>query len=109
MVFNGNFGEAIFARRAKTGTSETSMLMHKILAVLLWVLAAFVLFTLCAVWIIDAPSGMVSAWGILPFFWSAAVLAVLGHNVAQRWAPVSRYLARHRSLAGPRTGAELPG
>ncbi len=34
------------------------MLMHRILAVLLWVLAAaFAAFAICAVWIIDAQSG----------------------------------------------------
>lgn len=85
------------------------MLMHKILAALLWVLAAVVLFALCAVWIIDAQSGMVSAWVILPFFWSAAVLSVLVHYLAQWRTPIAGYLARHRPLAGRRAGAELPG
>jgi prepilin signal peptidase PulO-like enzyme (type II secretory pathway) len=84
------------------------MLMHKILTALLWVLAAFVLFALCAVWIIDAQSGMVSAWVILPFFWSAAILSVLGRYLAQWRDPVIRYLARHKPLAGPGAGAELP-
>lgn len=92
-----------------TWTSETSMLMHRILAVLLWVLAAIAAFAISAVWIIDAQSGMVSAWVILPFFWSAAVLSILGHYLAQWRPPIARYLARHRPLAGPRAGAELPG
>ena len=92
-----------------TWTSETSMLKHRILAVLLWVLAAIAAFAISAVWIIDAQSGMVSAWVILPFFWSAAVLSILGHYLAQWRPPIARYLARHRPLAGPRAGAELPG
>lgn len=83
------------------------MLMHKILAALLWVLAAFVLFALCGMWIIDAQSGTVSAWVILPFFWSAAVLSVFGHYLALCREPLMRFLARHRP-AGPRVGAELP-
>ena len=85
------------------------MLMHKISALLLWTFAAAVAFAVCAVWFADAQRGSVSAWVILPFFWSAAVLAAVGHYLAQWWAPLARYLARHRPLAGPRTGAELPG
>ena len=85
------------------------MLMHRISAALLWTLAAVVAFAVCAVWIADAQRGVVSAWVILPFFWSAAVLAVVGHHLAQWLGPLARYLARHRPLAGPRAGAELPG
>ena len=84
------------------------MRVHKIMAALLWVFAAFVLFALCALWIIDAQSGMVSAWIILPFFWSAAVLSVVGHYLAQWRDPVIRYLARHRALAAPRADAGQP-
>lgn len=85
------------------------MRMHRIVAALLWTLAAAVAFAVCAVWVADAQRGAVGAWVILPFFWSAAVLAVAGHYLAQWRAPLARYLARHRPLAGPRTGAELPG
>ncbi len=85
------------------------MLMHRISAALLWTLAAVVAFAVCAVWIADAQRGVVSAWVILPFFWSAAVLAVVGHHLAQWLAPLARNLARHRLLPRPRTGAELPG
>ena len=85
------------------------MLMHRISAALLWTLAAVVAFAVCAVWIADAQHGVVSAWVILPFFWSAAVLAVVGNYLAQWRAPLARYLARYRLLARPRTGAELPG
>jgi hypothetical protein len=86
-------------------TSEISMLLNRISAALLWILAAPVAFAIGAVWIADAQSGVVSAWVILPFFWSAAVLVAVGHYVAQWRAP----LARHKSLADPRGSAELPG
>ena len=66
------------------------MLMHSISAALLWTLAAVFAFAVCAVWIADAQSGVVSAWVVLPFFWSAAVLAVVGHHLAQWLAPLSR-------------------
>ena len=84
------------------------MLMHKILAALLWVLAALVLFALCGMWIIDAQSGTVSAWVILPFFWSAAVLSVFGHYLALCREPFMRFFARHKPLAGSRASVELP-
>lgn len=84
------------------------MLMHRISAALLWTLAAFVLFALCAAWIIGAQSGMVSAWVILPFFWSAAILSMLGHYLARWRAPVIRYLARYKPLADSRASVELP-
>ena len=85
------------------------MLMHRISAALLWTLAAVVAFAVCAVWIADAQRGVVSAWVILPFFWSAAVLAVVGNHLAQWLGPLARYRARPRLLRRPRTGAELPG
>lgn len=85
------------------------MLMHRISAALLWTLAAVIAFAVCAVWIADAQRGVVSAWVILPFFWSAAVLAVVGHHLAQWLAPVIRHIAGHRLLARHRTDAELPG
>ena len=84
------------------------MLMPRILAVLLWPLAVVVVFAVCAYWIVDAQSGKISAWVILPFFWGAALMAVVAHYVAQWRDPISRYLASHKPLAGPRPGAELP-
>jgi Flp pilus assembly protein protease CpaA len=77
------------------------MRMQRIAAALLWTLAAVVAFAVCAVWIADAQSGIVSAWVILPFFWSAAVLAVVGHHLAQWLAPVIRQIAGHKLRAGP--------
>jgi hypothetical protein len=54
-------------------------------------------------------SGRIGAWALVVLYWGAAVLAALVHYIAQRQDPVDRYLARHRPLAGPRPGAELPG
>jgi prepilin signal peptidase PulO-like enzyme (type II secretory pathway) len=76
------------------------MLMHRISAAVLWTLAGGVAFAVCAVWIADARSGTVSAWIILPFFWSAAVLAAVGHYLAKWRLPVARYLAGHKLRAG---------
>ena len=94
---------------AGLGTQGTDMLMHRIAAAVLWILATITSFAICAWWITDAQSGMVSAWVILPFFWSAALLSVLVHYAVQWRDPIGRYLARHKPLAGPRQGAELPG
>jgi hypothetical protein len=88
--------------------------MPRLLAAALWSLAAA--FAVCAFWIVGAQSGMVSAWVILPFFWSAAVLAVLGRYLAQTGASMAhylaqrfvRYLARSRPLGGSGARAGLP-
>lgn len=85
------------------------MLLHRLSAVVLGILAFIAAFTVCAKWIVDAQTGMASAWIIVPFFWGAAILAVLVNYLAQWRSPVARYLARHRPLAGPREGVELPG
>ena len=85
------------------------MLLHKFLAVVLWPLAVLTALVVCAWWIVDTQSGKISAWAILPFFWGAALVAVVAHYVAQWRDPVIRYLVRHKPLTGPRSGAELPG
>ncbi|MBX9589161.1 MAG: hypothetical protein K2X43_07645 [Hyphomonadaceae bacterium] len=84
------------------------MLMPRVWVALIWVLAAAAVFSMCAVWIVDAHSGMVGAWTLLAFFWSAALLSVLGHYLVKWRDPVARYLARRKPLAGPRRGAQLP-
>lgn len=83
------------------------MLMRRLLALLISVVAFVAAFAVCAIWIFDA--GMASAWIIVPFFWSAAGLALLMHYLAQLRSPIARYLARRRPLAGPRAGVQLPG
>jgi hypothetical protein len=56
-----------------------------------------------------AQGGLMAAWALVLFFWGAAGLAALAQATIQRQDPMSRYLSRHRPLAGPRPGAELPG
>jgi hypothetical protein len=85
------------------------MQLHKILAAMLWPLAVLVAFAIGTMWVVDTQSGKISAWAILPFFWGAAVLAIVVHYLAQWRDPLNRYLTRHKPLAGPRPGAELPG
>ena len=81
----------------------------KILAALLWILAAATAFAICAIWITNVQDGMISAWVILPFFWSAALLSVLGHLLVQWRGPIASTLARLKPLAGLRANSELPG
>jgi hypothetical protein len=85
------------------------MLLHKVLRAVIWPLAALAAFAMCALWFADTHGGKVSAWAILPFFWGAALVALVVHHLGQLRDPISRYLARHKPLAGPRPGAEIPG
>jgi hypothetical protein len=83
--------------------------LHKILAAMLWPLAVLLAFAMAVIWVVDVQSGKLSAWAILPFFWGAAIVAIVVHYLGQWRDPLTRYLARHKPLAGPRPGAELPG
>jgi hypothetical protein len=85
------------------------MLLQRILNAALWLGAVAAGLVICAVWLVDTQSGKISAWAILPFFWGAAAFAVLVHYLGQLRDPIGRYLSRHKPLAGPRPGAELPG
>jgi hypothetical protein len=85
------------------------MLLHKFLAALLWPVAVCAIIAVMGLWLVDTQSGKISAWAIVPFFWGAALLAGVVHYVGQLRDPIGRYLARHKPLAGPRPGAELPG
>ena len=78
------------------------MRMHRIVAALLWTLAAAAAFVVCTVWIADAQRGAVGAWVILPFFWSAAVLAVAGRTAPALTRLVSE-VVRRLDEAGSRT------
>jgi hypothetical protein len=85
------------------------MLLQRILGAALWLAAGAAVLIVYVVWLVDAESGKVSAWAMLPFFWGAALVAALAHYLSQLRDPVSRYMARRKPLAGPRPGAELPG
>ena len=57
--------------------------------------------------VLAAQSGRISAWTLAPFFWCAALLAAV-MQYARRQSALTRYRSRHRALAGPRPGAQLP-
>jgi hypothetical protein len=84
------------------------MSLRDILRAGLWSLATLAIFLGC-VWFADPQTGKVGAWAIVPFFWGGAAVAAGAHLIAQWRDPLVRYLARHKPLAGPRPGAELPG
>ncbi len=85
------------------------MSLRNVLRAAMGPLATLAIFAACVFWFADTESGKVGAWVILPFFWGGAIVAVGVHHLAQLRDPLTRYLARHRPLAGPRPGAELPG
>lgn len=84
------------------------MWMHRGFAALLWLLAAAAAFAISAVWVVDAQSGKMSAWALVPIFWGAALVAVLVHYLSLGGDALTRYLHHHKPLSGPRPGAELP-
>ena len=85
------------------------MSLRNVVRVVVWPLATLAMSAACVLCFAGTEGGKVGAWVILPFFWGGAVVAVGVHQLAQLRDPLSRYLARHRPLAGPRAGAELPG
>ncbi len=85
------------------------MSLRKVVLAMLWPLAIVAILAVSVASLPDIQGGKVSAWMILPFFWGGAAVAVGVHQLAQLRDPIGRYLARHKSLAGPRPGAELPG
>jgi hypothetical protein len=82
---------------------------RKVVLAMLWPLATVAILAVTVASLPDLQSGKVGAWIILPIFWGGAAVAVGVHRLAQLRDPIGRYLARHKSLAGPRPGAELPG
>jgi hypothetical protein len=84
------------------------MSLRQRLAALLWLLAAAGGFALSTLWVIASPSGQMSAWALVPLVWTAALLALVAHNLNQ-YAMRRRYFSQQRPMAGPRPGAELPG
>ena len=84
------------------------MRMHRIVAALLWTLAAAAAFAVCAVWIADAQRGAVRRVG------DTALLLERRRSGRGRPLPgavagtASPLFARHRPLAGSRASVELP-
>ncbi len=72
-------------------------------------LAVVCLVALAAAFAVAGEGGRAGVWALILFYWGTALLMVLVHHLAGRQDAVSRYLARHEPLAGPRPGSELPG
>jgi 4-amino-4-deoxy-L-arabinose transferase-like glycosyltransferase len=87
---------------------ETIMSMRQRVMAVLWLIGAAAALTLSTLWAIAASNGKVSAWALVAFVWSAALLAGLAHHLTQP-DQLDRYRSRRKPLAGPRPGAELPG
>jgi hypothetical protein len=85
------------------------MSLRKVVLTMLWPFAIVAIIAVSVASLPDIQNGKVSAWMILPFFWGGAAVAVGVRQLAQLRDPIGRYLARHKPLAGPRPGAELPG
>lgn len=79
------------------------------LKTLAWLLAAAGLAAASAQWILSAHTVAGGRLALAPFALSAALLATLILARGQRRNSRTRYRARHKPLAGPRPGAELPG
>src|SRR5262245_49722030 len=91
----GGFGD-------KKREREMIMSRHRGLAVALWVLAAAAAFAIGAAWADDARSGKITPWALVALFWSAALVSVLIHYLAQGPVLLSRY--RHEPPAAPSVG-----
>ncbi len=63
------------------------MSMHERLAVLLWLLGAAAAMAITALWALGARDGQVSAFALVPFMWSVALLAGFIHHWRQTPKP----------------------
>ena len=77
-------------------------------ALLAGLLAAAAIFAVSTLWVIAGRGGHLSAWAVIPFFWSAVLLAGVAHALRQLPGTLTGYRRHHRPLAGPREGAQLP-
>lgn len=84
------------------------MTMHRGLTALLWLVAGVGMLAAAGIWAADVQSGKISAFVLVAFFWVAALMAVVVHYLSQGADALTRYRLYHKSLAGPRAGAELP-
>jgi hypothetical protein len=74
------------------------MSMRERLAVLLWALGAAAAMAITAFWVLAARDGQVSAFALVPFMWSVALLAGFVHH----------YRLAHKALAEQPPGALMP-
>jgi hypothetical protein len=64
------------------------MSMRERLAVLLWLLGAAAAMAITALWVLAARDGQVSAFALVPFMWSVALLAGFVHHWRQTRKPL---------------------
>jgi hypothetical protein len=83
------------------------MTMRRRIVILLWILGAASALGISTLWVVAAQSGLLSAWALVPFAWSVALLAGLAHHLRDG-ARTTRYRLDREPLAGPRAGAWLP-
>ena len=83
------------------------MLTRRTVTALLWFAEAIAVFALGFLLAIVGEDGKIHAWALIAFFWSAALLAGAIHHFPGRVN--TSYRHRHKPLAGPRSGASLPG
>jgi len=83
------------------------MATERTMTAAVWALGAVVALILSAISIWWAQDGQMQAWALVSFVWSVAMLAGFAHHLGARDA-LTRYRERHKPLAGPREGAQLP-
>ena len=83
------------------------MLTQRTLTGLLWLAGAVAAFALGFLLVIVGEDGKIHASALVAFFWSAALFAGAIHHFPRRVE--TSYRHRHKPLAGPRSGASLPG
>jgi hypothetical protein len=81
--------------------------MSRRMTVLLWALGAALALSVSGLSVMAAEDGRMTPWALVSFMWSVAMLAGLTHHLGARDA-MTRYRLRHKPLAGPREGAQLP-
>jgi hypothetical protein len=85
------------------------MTMHRGLTAVLLLVAGAAILVAVAAWPLGVQSGKVSPAILVAFFWAVALVAMLAHFLSQGGDALTRYRLRHKPLAGPRPGADLPG
>ncbi|MGE3066711.1 MAG: hypothetical protein AB7K67_14060 [Hyphomicrobiaceae bacterium] len=74
-----------------------------------WFVGAGTALFLYALWAVSAAPVVATRWTLVTFGLAAAVFAGLAQIIVERPCAVERYASAHKPLAGPRSGAELPG
>jgi uncharacterized membrane protein YbhN (UPF0104 family) len=76
------------------------------LAAVLWLLAAAAAIGVAASWADDAQDGKITPWALVAFFWSAALVSVLIHYLAQGPDALRRYRLQRKPAPPAGAGPE---